>query len=239
MRSISKSFWRLCAVFCLFDLNMGSTATAQEVNFRELIKTCSSMSSAVQRLDCYDKLPALASENQSKTHPSGGDTPSTANNLAQPPSIAPTPPSDNQTVAPEGKWLVLEDKDEMTDKSNVILMLESEESASPRRNETLIIRCRNNKTDVFVNFDKYLGYSSPKITYRIGSNPPKIQNWSESTTKKSAFSPNPIALIKELLTGNSLLVEAYPYQEGRLLVKFDTTNLSNSIHKVQTLCNWK
>lgn len=213
---------------------------------------CVSISSAVARLDCFDKIASEAA-----TAPAGALAPSpdapTSTTSGNAETDKSKPPSDQVSAnvdvpknepppkVPEGDWLVSDDTDPITDKKNITLMLPADnyQSGDLRNTPVLVIRCKNNRTEIYVTTHKYLGSDGQSISYRLDARPARTEYWTISTSGTALFSTRHIAFIKEIMDIKTLLMEVRPYRDPRMLIRFDLTGLPHVIKGVQTLCNWR
>lgn len=108
-------------------------------------------------------------------------------------------------------------------------------SATP----TLFARCKSKKTEIYINFDAYLGLDSTEVVARIDSDKAVRREWDISTDNKAAFHPVPVAFLKRLATSKQLVIEVIPYGENPITVTFATTGLIDYLPSVAKACGWK
>lgn len=192
-------------------LAYGSSAFSADV--RDGVKQCSAISGSVERLACFDRL-------------------SSDNGLASKISAVP--------VDGVGKWDVNERTNPLDDSRTVFLMLRSDSGSSGTYRKLpigLVIRCKSNKTELFVNWNDYLGRSA-NVVSRIGSNPAKEMSWSMSSDSKATFKDRSISFIKEMLEADSLVLQTTPYNASPVTAEFDIRGLSEAIKPVRETCGW-
>ncbi len=89
----------------------------------------------------------------------------------------------------------------------------------------LHVRCRAGQTELLVATQDVLAsgdeVGETPIRLRIDSAPPFTQSWTESTDYRSAFAPQPIALLRRLAHRKRLLVEFRLFQGGAQVADFD------------------
>lgn len=102
------------------------------------IATCAANSNDVQRLACFDQL--------AERHGLTAKTVETK-------------------FAGKGKWYTSTKTDPLTDKSVYVAMLDADQG-SGRYGKTidLVVRCQNNTTELYINWQSYLGMDSTRIT---------------------------------------------------------------------------
>jgi type VI secretion system protein VasI len=166
---------------------------------------------------------------------------------------SPTPCFDSETRAAEadagekifiGLWRVSDSKSANDDRPQISLMLDSENTVEAgfgnrQVRPSLTIRCRENKTEVFIDWDQFLGSDEAYIRYRIGSTAAQEELWGVSPDNEAAFADRPLPFIRDLLTADSLLVETLPHLRNIARAQFDVRGLSNVIEHVQKACNWR
>ncbi|MBL2629969.1 type VI secretion protein, partial [Klebsiella pneumoniae] len=113
---------------------------------KEKVHECRSELNGTKRLACYDKLfPQDAAEEDE-------------------PAVAEATPN-------PGKWLTHITTSPVDDSKNVVLMLPSNDSIRTPFGETvtptIFVACREKKTEVFINWDVYLGLEETSMLYRL------------------------------------------------------------------------
>lgn len=173
---------------------------------------CAVIDGDLARLDCFDKLAR-------------------ASKLSGPQTI-PT------TVEGTGKWKVRSSTNPIDDSRTDTLILVADSGAA-RFGEsiTIVIRCQSNKTDMYINWNDYLG-SEANVLTRIGSSKAQTSAWLMSTDSQSTFRSRPIPFIKEMMGANKLVAQVTPYNENPSTAMFDTSGLANAIKPLRENCNW-
>jgi type VI secretion system protein VasI len=143
----------------------------------------------------------------------------------------------------KGKWNVRVETSPINDSKNVYLSLTSNESIPSMIGTTqpvLLARCKENSTDVFVNWDVYLGMEETDVLSRLDSEPAKTENWSISTDYKATFyGGSDIAFLKQLMNHEKLLLQVTPYGESPVMISFSLSGLPEAIRPLQDACGWK
>lgn len=205
-------FLSLCVLFSAFPLL--SIAAEQPTPDSEAISLCKSEINGTKRLECYDRLfPQSRQENSTAT--SG-----------------------------IGKWEISNSTSKVDDSQNVILMLQGNETIrttfSGMVTPTLFIACREKKTEVFVNWDIYLGLEQTRMLYRIDKQKAVNSSWNISSDTKAVFySGRDIDFINALKGAEKLYVRITPYNESPVETTFDLAGLSEAVKPLQKACGWK
>ncbi|MBI6548341.1 type VI secretion system-associated protein TagO [Xenorhabdus lircayensis] len=152
--------------------------------------------------------------------------------------------SENSTVNKEkNDWHISKRKSEIDDSQTILLRAEATRPIHTellgRTVPDLVLRCQNNKTEVYITWGAYLGIDSAKITIRIDKEKAISKWWNISTDNKSSFHPGGnIKFIKSLLDKNTLFVQATPYGENTISTTFNITGLSDQITPLRKSCGW-
>jgi type VI secretion system protein VasI len=179
---------------------------------------CAAIESSVSRLACYDDLARQR-------------------DVAAPAT----------TTVTKGKWHVTTETSKIDDSTNVYLILESNGEFAGKfgssQKATLYIACRENKTDLYVVLgDHFLASSGGfgTVTYRIDKRAAKERQFVESTDNSALGLWNGVgvSIIKELLSGASLLIRVTPFNESSITVEFTIAGLEEAIKPLRKACGW-
>lgn len=188
--------------------------SAQATISKDKVAACAAISNTVSRLACYDA-------------------------LAKSEGLVAT--SSTQRSA-NSKWITNTKTDPLTDKSIYTSMLIADEGKGRYGDPVaMIARCQNNKTEMYIIWDSYLGSDSIRTTYRVGKNPAKTSNWDLSTDSKAAFFPGtPIPTLKEFISAEdpSFVANVTPYNESPVTAIFDITGAEAALADIRKGCNW-
>ena len=189
-------------------LGLPGAAVAQSDPMHDLLgrlRECSANQGAVQRLDCFDSLARSATAGPPADAGKGTGKPGDdAAARVQPEQDEPrsaNPPAGNGAAAEAGpsvgKWEILRSVDEMTDKPIVIATL-TESLQLPVKDRVLLsIRCKENRTELYINWKADVGTSGAIVIYRLDQKQPQRQFWFASTDGKASFAPQAMAFVKE------------------------------------------
>lgn len=143
----------------------------------------------------------------------------------------------------KGQWHVRYDRSRIDDSKSVYLILEAKNSF---RNDfgkwttpSLHIRCQENKTDLIVNFDTFLGIDETRVLHRMGKEKAKTRNWSIASNHLAVFAPQPIGFIRQMMKHDNFLVQTTPHSSNTVTTEFDTHGLSDAIKPLQNVCGWR
>lgn len=188
-------------------------------NIDAKVDTCKSMTDSNQRLSCYDNL----FERKIKSK------------------------SDEKTT---GKWVVEEEISPIDDSKTVTLMLNADSPIQVRYTKStpyLVIRCKENKTEMYIGFNTFLGSNTIYPTTRIDSEKAvSDMKWSISTNHKAMFYDGSnykgyvkvTDYIKKLQTKNKYFVQVTPYSENTVNTTFTIIGLDKAIEPLREACGW-
>ncbi|MEG9026942.1 type VI secretion system-associated protein TagO, partial [Klebsiella pneumoniae] len=200
-------------------ISSGQEVAKNEAISKEKLLECRSEINGTKRLACYDKLfPQDAAEEDE-------------------PAVAEATPN-------PGKWLTHITTSPVDDSKNVVLMLPSNDSIRTPFGETvtptIFVACREKKTEVFINWDVYLGLEETSMLYRLDKQKAVERSWSISTDTKAVFySGRDIDFVKALAKSEKMFARITPYNESPVSVTFELTGLNNALKPLQQACGWK
>lgn len=138
-----------------------------------------------------------------------------------------------------GQWQVNTESDLIDDSTTVHILIEYEsDSRLWRAPIRLYLRCRNNKTDVIITWQDFLGLDRVSVATRIGESKAVEESWVVSTNGTSSFHPRPIKFIKEMIGNKRLVARTTPYSSNTKTVVFNIHGLGNAIKPLREACNW-
>jgi len=174
---------------------------------------CASVDGDLRRLECYDGIAKRLNLDGPQSQPTN--------------------------VSGTGKWLVSVKKNPIDDSSTTTLILPAQSGKSKwGKPIAMVLRCQSNTTEVFINWNDYLGSEADVLT-RVGSEKAVTKRWSLSTDKQSSFYPSgDISFIKKMMEANKMVAQVTPYNESPVTAVFDTTGLSNAVKPLRENCNW-
>jgi len=201
MRDIISSIRLLAAAACLLPLGLN----AQDVPPDDFF-ACAAIYDDRDRIDCYDQLAGSLVDEA----PAGVTSSSV------------TPTGFARTgVRGVGRWEVSveTDSDNRATAVTVTVAADSEDSQSDEP-ITLVMRCRDGNTDLYIGWQDYLG-NEASVQTRVGDQNPVTQKWNLSASHQSSFFPeSPIEFISQLLETDRLVAQVSPYRASPLTATF-------------------
>ena len=196
----------------LLILAVLTVTTANATPIEKDIAKCSAIKGDLARLKCFDQL-AMENNLQGK-------------------QLQPT------NIENKDKWHIQTQVNPVDDSKTVVIFITADSGKGKYGDDiNLIIRCQSNKTEMYINWQSYLGRDASVLT-RIGSNKAGTSSWSISTDIKSTFRSRPIGFIKEMMSANKLVAQVTPYGDNPITATFDTAGLSNVIKPLRETCSW-
>lgn len=192
----------------LMFLSLDSYAAIDEKKFAK----CAAVDGELSRLECFDKLAKQ-------------------NNLDG-------PQSEPKLISDIGKWKVDVEVNPIDDSKTVTMVLSADSGKSSwGKTIYLIARCKSGKTELYINWQDYLGSESYVLT-RVGKKDAVTRKWSLSTNSQATFHPNSISFLKEMLTSSKLVAQTTPYSDSPVTAIFDTSGMEKSIEPLRETCRW-
>lgn len=202
-------------------------------------------------------LAALASWILSSPTPptsSVGQRTAAAKAAPAPPPDNPVPPKRNAPVPPptpplppETKWIGgMAPNSEMDDSETVVFSLIAENEITgwlKTSRPSLIVRCREQKTDVYVTTGmaaqpEYGEIDKSTVRVRFDDERAREESWGESTDNEALFSPRPIPFIRRIVGAKTLRLEFTPFNSAPALMQFDVTGFDDRIDLLAKTCRW-
>lgn len=147
-------------------------------------------------------------------------------------------------------WRVREDTSAMTDDVSVMITTYSDSyfgRYNDFRRATLVLRCSENTSAVFVNFNESLGndgsYNNPgkNVLVRIGDAAANEQFWSTSTSREAIGlwrGGGSIPFMRQLTSAETLRLRVTPDRRNPMEVLFYTNRLREHLPKLASACGW-
>lgn len=197
--------------FLVFALGPAGLSAAND-NLLADLSACVAIQENDERLDCFDKIAALSVKEE----------------------------EDKSDTVDTGDWVVYSRIDPMTDDAVHFAALEAE-SGRGRYGDpiSLIVRCANNKTEMYIAWNSYLGRDSIGVTYRAGDEKAITNNWTISTDNQATFfNGSPISFLKKMTESAKFTARLTPYSESPVTAIFDTTGAANAFKDIRETCGW-
>ena len=149
---------------------------------------------------------------------------------------------ESKTIPSSSKWSVHEDRSPIDDSVNVTLSLTSNDrvkSGYKNVQPRLYVRCSENKTNVFITWDLYLGLKQTQMLTRFDKQKALTNTWTLSTDNQAVFvKGSDIGFAKKLTKYNKLLTQITPYNKSPVMATFDLSGLSEAIKPLRKECGW-
>src|SRR3569623_2973573 len=151
-------------------------------------------------------------------------------------------PKSSATAGP-GQWSVQETGSPVDDSKTVVVTLEAMSPIKGTLGQavvpTMVLRCQQNHTEAYINFDVFLGTEQIAVLTRYDSAPAATTTWTTSTDHKAAFMPSPVAAIHSMKASSKLLVQLTPYSESPVMTTFDLTGADQATKGIRDTCHRK
>jgi hypothetical protein len=136
-------------------------------------------------------------------------------------------------------WQVSETRNPLTDSPLVTLVLQAN-SGGLMSTPALVLRCRDNKTEVYINWNQYLGSDDlVRVTSRVGTGKASTDSWPASTDNEATFYPaSYVGLIKRLINADRFVAQVTPYNESPVTAVFELAGLSEKVTPLRRACHW-
>lgn len=108
----------------------------------------------------------------------------------------------------------------------------------PANAPSLHIRCKNNRTQLFVNWRTYVG-TAARVVSRIDDQIIGERGWEVSTDNTTTFYPeSPIPTIKRLIESDRYAIRARNMSGDEFTAVFELEGISDAVTSIRELCNW-
>ncbi|MGI2921705.1 type VI secretion system-associated protein TagO [Vibrio diabolicus] len=140
---------------------------------------------------------------------------------------------DTKSDKPLSNWLVLNSKSPIDDSPRVTMIKEAEFG-----DQTLVLRCNEDKTDAYIDTGDYLGENSQTATVRFGQDKAKKMKFILSTNKKALFVNSAIPYIKSMQNVDSMVLRYSTYNGSSKTVTFKIDDLDTGLKSLREACHW-
>ena len=156
------------------------------------------------------------------------------------PAAAPAP--ERAPPTPAELWSVTTEQSALDDSTNVHMGMQSQELVRNRfgRQQRVILamRCREGRSELFLNWGEYLGIDSARVITRVDSAEARTEDWNIGSNNETTFHRNAVAHMRELMPANTVLYQVTPFGEDPRRVTFDLAGLSEAIGPLREACGW-
>jgi len=137
------------------------------------------------------------------------------------------------------RWQLIVDTDPL-DGSKDIQMLMGTVNRLPTQHDPviLVLTCMRGTTSAYVVWRRYLGVYDPEVTWRVGSDPSVTETWVLSTDNEATFAPEPVELIKNMMTNDLFLIKTTLFGSDPVTMEFNTAGLKTEVEELREACAW-
>lgn len=223
-RSTGSFVHRVITTSCVLFLWSHPTAA-------ETTSACFSMKDGVARQECYE---AVAQQRNRE-----GSEKTTAAEIAA---------ADLAASGATSRWEVMNSTSPLDDSPVSIAAVFSDNMLPPiyghSEQARIAIRCAENKTSVFIDFGEHFmasiqGYG--RVSARVDDRKAVRLNTTESTDHHALglwSGAKAIPFVKGMFGGQSLYVEATPFNEAPLSLTFHITGVEDAVGQIRKDCGW-
>jgi hypothetical protein len=156
---------------------------------------------------------------------------------------APIPGQTSGQTSSTAGWRVLQTRSEMTDKRGITLTLRASsaiEGILGPATPSMIIRCTEEKLDVYVNSTRVLDSDADDDTdvrLRYDNTPPVSEEWTTSTDHTSAFAKDPGGFVLgRILDTRVFKIELSPFDAAPVVATFQPFGLRSLLPRLRSVC---
>lgn len=135
---------------------------------------------------------------------------------------------------PNNTWRIRENLDEIDDSKIIYALLDAEND----NDIYLMVRCKNNRTELMIYWDTFLWEDTQKVTTRVGKEKATTTSWSGSTDNQATFSERPIPLIKKMLKEDKFVARIKERNGTPITAIFNTSGMEEAVQEISETCNW-
>ncbi len=195
-------------------------APVEAATIPEVLAHCRAKDKDAERLACYDELARAVAE-----------------------GVALPTLSDSGT----GQWVVHQEISPIDDSRNVFMALEAENMVDVSglgllglTRPTLIVRCREGETNVYINYDWSLELFEDYITVltRFDKQPAQKNRWGLSTDDEAIFAPGNVFWERKIAESQKLFVRITPTGKSPVDATFNLKGAAEAMRPLREACGW-
>ncbi len=145
-------------------------------------------------------------------------------------------PNSRQSETAAGKWTIRTTISPIDDAKIVSASLDSDSPISARIGKstpTLILRFKEGKVEVYINFGIFLGSENITSTIRFGKEEAQTQKFSVSTNYESAFWQGEVqTFLTHLSKVDTFVIRVTPYGESSVTVSFTLAGIDKVLEAI-------
>lgn len=142
----------------------------------------------------------------------------------------------------DSNWIKSEDVDDFTGDKKLLFILEaSSYSENYESNSALVIRCLNNKTEMFLNIgDSFFPFmdDTQKIGIKIDEEKAYFEKANQSADAKAVFFYKPINFLKKLKDKSKVIFRYKPINKTDQNATFEIKGINQIVDEMSETCKW-
>jgi hypothetical protein len=152
-------------------------------------------------------------------------------------------PACDQAGTPQGeyqpRWQKMVDTNPLDGSKDIQMLMGTVNRLPSQKDQViLVLTCTQGATNAYVVWRRYLGVYDPEVTWRVGSDPSVSETWVLSTDNEATFAPEPVELIKRMMTNDMFLIKTTPFGSAPVTTAFNTAGLKTEIAELRETCAW-
>jgi type VI secretion system VasI family protein len=148
-------------------------------------------------------------------------------------SETPAIPHSSKMSETVSDWIVIASKSPIDDSPSVMISRSAEIGE-----QTLVIRCAENKTDAYIITNDFLGDESKSVIVTYDGEKARKQQFLLSTNKRALFFSPAISDIKTMMKSKKVVIRYDTYNGMAKTVTFKLDGLSEKVASLRKACNW-
>ena len=150
----------------------------------------------------------------------------------------PPPKVSNGPVAPASS--ISEEIDPLTDETKYTLVIRSSNeianSIGRGERDALIIRCKGNSTDAYINTTPFVSSDGQTVKLRWNGGGITSQWWGPASGGGALFSGAPVSLLNQMAGADKLVISYQPYSKPAVSAVFEFKEAQSDLKKMQEIC---
>lgn len=205
-------FHRLAALSLLLPLLLSQPAQADQKEMGQRLKNCKSITSIMNRAQCYDRVVEdYDLENLNRLD-----------------------------VGEAGKWKVSAEQSPISGGQDYFASLTSDDyvrnSLGKFNRPSLVLRCAEGKMEGYLIWDDELGEKDTLINMRIGEGETIAERWNLSADKQASFIPDAADFTRKILGQRNFNIKVWPVRGDPLYATFDIRGSDVALKPLRDAC---
>jgi len=137
------------------------------------------------------------------------------------------------------RWQKIVDTDPQDGAKDIQMLLAAVNRLPSQKDHViLVLTCKQGAINAYVVWRQYLGVYDPEVTWRVGSDPSVTETWALSTDNEATFAPEPVKLIKHMISNDLFLIKTTPFGSVPVTMEFNTAGLKTEVAELRETCSW-